>query len=123
MKVGRQALKRIIKEEISKIYENRAMPDIAAAIDQNKDTMDLVEIINEIGALVAQNHYTLTLKYDMGSMDLAGDVIAQFEEALAPYMNDYFGEESPDHTKLGKTLEWLDEAIREELDERQKNVY
>jgi hypothetical protein len=118
MKIARSTLKRIIKEEVYKIYENRAMPDIAAAIDQNKGAMDLVEIINEIGALVAQNHYTLTLKYDMGSMDLAGDVIAQFEEALTPYMNDYFGEDALEHTKLGKTLEWLDEAIRDELSER-----
>jgi|TARA_R110000824_G_scaffold292949_4_gene481391 hypothetical protein len=90
---------------------------IADVIEQHKGTMDLVEIVNEIGALVAQNHYTMTLKYDMGSMDLAADIIAQFERELMPYMNDYFEKDTELGDKVGTATEWLDEAIRDELEE------
>ena len=121
MKIGRSVLKRIIQEEAHKIYENRAMPDIAKAIQEGQDTMDLVEIMNEIGALVAQNHYPLTLKYDMGSMDLAGDVITQFERELMSYMDDYFGKDADVGEKVGTASKWLDEAIREEMEIQ--NVY
>ena len=123
MKIAKVRLKQLIREELWRLREGTALPDVQNAIEKNRDSWDLVEIINEIGALIAQNHSNLTLKYDMGSMDLAGDIIAEFEEALAPYIDDYFGEEASDHTKLGKMLEWLDEAIRDELEEKSQNVY
>lgn len=116
MKIARSTLKQLIRAPSHQIQESTWMPDVADAIAQGNETMDLVEIINEIGALVAQNHYRLTFKYDMGSMDLAGDLITEFEDALVPYMNDCFGEDADTNIKLGKTVEWLDEAIREELE-------
>lgn len=123
MKVAKGRLKQLIREELHRLREGTALPDVQDAIEKNRDSWDLVEIINEIGALVAQNHYNLILKYDMASMDLAGDIITEFEEALAPYIDDYFGDEASEQTKLGKMLEWLDEAIRDELEERSQNVY
>ena len=123
MKVAKGRLKQLIREELHRLREGTALPDVQDAIEKNRDSWDLVEIINEIGAPVAQNHYNLILKYDMASMDLAGDIITEFEEALAPYIDDYFGYEASEQTKLGKMLEWLDEAIRDELEERSQNVY
>ena len=123
VKVAKGRLKQLIREELHRLREGTALPDVQDAIEKNRDSWDLVEIINEIGALVAQNHYNLILKYDMGSMDLAGDIITEFEETLAPYIDDYFGDEASEQTKLGKMLEWLDEAIRDELEERSQNVY
>jgi hypothetical protein len=54
-------------------------------------------------------------------MNLAGDIVTEFEKDLMPYMNDYFGEEADLNHKLGKTLDWLDKAIRDELGGQ--NVY
>jgi hypothetical protein len=121
VKVAKGRLKQLIREEMHKIQEGFSMPDIQAVIDGGHETMDLVELVNEMGALVAQNHYRLTLKYDMDSMNLAGDIITEFEKDLIPYMNDYFGGEADLNHKLGKTLDWLDKAIRDELGGQ--NVY
>ena len=123
MKIAKVRLKQLIREELHRLREGTALPDVQDAIEKNRESWDLVEIINEIGALVAQNHYNLILKYDMGSMDLAGDIITEFEQALAPYIDDYFGDETNEQMKLGKILEWLDEAIRDELEERSQDAY
>ena len=123
MKIAKVRLKQLIREELHRLREGTALPDVQDAIEKNRDSWDLVEIINEIGALVAQNHYNLILEYDMSSMDLAGDIITEFEEALSPYIDDYFGDEANDQMKLGKILEWLYEAIRDELEERSQNAY
>tara|TARA_R110000824_G_scaffold158808_2_gene332881 strand:+ start:1426 stop:1758 length:333 start_codon:yes stop_codon:yes gene_type:complete len=109
MKIPHTHLKQTTHEESRSM---RSMPEIVDVIKQGYKTMDLVEIINEAGARVAQNHYNLIQKYDMGSMDLAADMITEFESALKPYLDDCFGE-GQDHSKV---VQWLDEAIRDELE-------
>ena len=118
MKITAKRLKQIVREEVDQFRARRGMPDIRAAIEKYRDSWDLVEIINEIGALVAQNHYSMTYKYDMGSMDLAGDILTEFEEDLMPYIRDYFGEGADVSAQLGKIAGWLDEAIRNEIEEK-----
>ena len=113
MRIAETRLKQIIREELRAM---RQMPEVAEALEQGIDSMDLVEIVNEIGALIAQNHYIAIEDHEQGTIGVAGDVVAEFEEGLMPYMDDYFGAEAPIGDKLGKTVEWLDEAIRDELE-------
>ena len=113
MRITETRLKQIIREELRALQQ---MPEVAETLARGIDSMDLVEIINEIGALIVQNHYIAIEDHEQGTVGVAGDVVAEFEEGLMPYMDDYFGAEAPIGDKLGKTVEWLDEAIRDELE-------
>ena len=114
MRIAETRLKQIIREELRAM---RQMPEVAETLVRGIDSMDLVEIINEIGALIVQNHYIAIEDHEQGTLGVAGDVVAEFEEGLMPYMNDYFDAEAHISEKLGKAVEWIDEAIRDELEE------
>jgi len=114
MKITQSRLKQIIREELRAL---RQMPEIADVIEQGRNSMDLVEITNEIGALIVQNHYIAIEDHDEGIAGVASDVVAEFEKVLMPYMNDYFGDAKGHADKLGTTTEWLEEAIHDELKE------
>lgn len=118
MKITKTRLKQLIKEEIkSCILQESAgwfdWRDIELLLaDRNEEgdtTRDLVEILQEMGAIIVDQHSHSMNKYDMKSRDFVHDVLSNYENELEPYMSEY-----PD-MDFNDMAEILDDSLAEAL--------
>jgi len=113
MKITQSRLRQVIKEEVQKIneaqgwFEWREVDKLLAQrhSETGELTRDLIEILQEMGAIIATNYSSAMKKYDMGSMDFVYDILNNYDDELAPYRTAY--------GVAADEAEILDEAIRE----------
>jgi len=122
MKITQSRLRQVIKEEVQKMNEPRGTwlhneaqgwfkwREVDKLLAQRHPktgelTKDLIEILQEMGAIIATNYSSAMKKYDMGSMDFVYDVLDNYDDELVPYRTAYGA--------AANEAEILDEAIRE----------
>ena len=90
MKITKNTLKRIIKEEMQRVLQESEgwfdWPDVEALISETHPeggpAYDLDGLLNNMGSLIRDSYGFDTRDYDMDSMDLASDIVDNYEDEL-----------------------------------------
>jgi len=119
MKITKNRLKEIIKEELRKdlLQESegwfnwKEVDSLLAERDENGEvTRDLIEVLQEMGHVIATDYSSSMNNYDMESMDFIHDVLGNYEDELEPYRGEY------PNVDMDEMAEILGEALQDALE-------